>query len=81
MTSGGWANSSYTKISSMSDLKKGDVVCFKGHVALYMGGGQIIDASSSQGKVRITSINSSYWKRTFILRSSGMNLRVYILNY
>jgi cell wall-associated NlpC family hydrolase len=66
MTSGGWANSSYTKISSMSDLKKGDVVCFKGHVALYMGGGQIIDASSSQGKVRITSINSSYWKRTFI---------------
>lgn len=68
MTSGGWLNSSYETISSMSDLRKGDIVCFDGHVGIYMGDGRMIDASSSQGKVRITGDirENSYWTRHFI---------------
>lgn len=68
MTSAGWAGSSYAKVTSLSDMKKGDILCFKGHVGIYLGGGQMIDASSSQGKIRITGNlgKSSYWKRNFI---------------
>jgi cell wall-associated NlpC family hydrolase len=68
MTSAGWAKSSLPKVSRMSDLKKGDIICFKGHVGIYMGDGNMIDASSSQGKIRISKniFNSSYWKKTFI---------------
>mgnify|MGYP001298720366 CR=1 FL=1 len=68
MTSAGWAKCGISKVSSMSDLKKGDIVCFKGHVGIYMGDGNMIDASSSQGKIRICSniFKSSYWKKTFI---------------
>ena len=69
MTSSGWASSSkYPKITSMSNLKRGDVVCFDGHVGIYMGNGKMIDASSSTGKVRTTSniLSSSYWTSHFI---------------
>ena len=40
-----------------SDLRAGDIICYDygngycGHVALYVGGGQVIHASSSKGKV------------------------------
>lgn len=68
MTSRLWASSSYPRVNSMSDLQRGDVVCFRGHVGIYLGDGAMIDASSSQGKVRITHNiqSSSYWKRNFI---------------
>ncbi len=68
MTSAGWAKSSLPKVSKMSDLQKGDIVCFKGHVGIYLGGEKMIDASSSQGKIRICSniYDSSYWTRNFI---------------
>lgn len=67
MTSGGWAgNSRYRRISSMSSIKRGDIITYNGHVGIALGGNQMIDASSSQGRVRITNITSSYWKRNFI---------------
>jgi len=68
MTSTGWANCSLPKVTSLSDMKRGDIICFKGHVGIYLGGGQMIDASSTQGKVRICStvLTSSYWKTNFI---------------
>lgn len=68
MTSAGWGKSSLPKVSKMSDLQKGDIICFKGHVGIYMGDGKMIDASSGQGKIRITSniFKSSYWTRNFI---------------
>ena len=68
MTSAGWAKSSLPKVSKMSDLQKGDIICFKGHVGIYMGDAKMIDASSSQGKIRICSniFDSSYWTRNFI---------------
>ena len=68
MTSGGWANCSLPKVTSMSDMRRGDIICFKGHVGIYLGNGQMIDASSTQGKVRISTnvLTSSYWKKNFI---------------
>jgi cell wall-associated NlpC family hydrolase len=68
MTSAGWRSSSYPKVVKMSDLLPGDILCFKGHVGIYLGGGKMIDASSGQGKVRITGnmTKSKYWKRYFV---------------
>ena len=31
---------------SYSNAKAGDIICYSGHVALYMGGGQIVHAAS-----------------------------------
>lgn len=69
MTSSAWQScTKYPKVSSMSDLKRGDIISFEGHVGIYLGGGEMIDASSSSGKVRITSniLSSSYWKSHFV---------------
>ncbi len=68
MTSDGWRSSSYKTISSMSDLRKGDILCFDGHVGIYQGNGTMIDASSSNGKVRVTKDirENSYWTKHFI---------------
>ncbi len=68
MTSKGWANCSLPKVTSMSDMVRGDIICFKGHVGIYMGDGQMIDAGSSDDQVRICSniMSSKYWTRNFI---------------
>lgn len=69
MTSSAWQKTTkYQRISSMSSLKRGDVISFKGHVGIYLGNGQMIDASSSEGKIRICSNiqSSSYWTRNFV---------------
>lgn len=46
-----------TWVSSVSDLKYGDIVCYVGHVGVYIGGGQVID-SCPNGGVQVRSI---YW--------------------
>lgn len=67
LTSYGWRSvSKYQKINSMSSIKKGDVIVFYGHVGIALGGGKMIDASSSDGKVRIATLSKSYWQRNFI---------------
>lgn len=60
MTSGGWAASGYPSIS-WNNLQRGDVVCMKGHVAVYLGGGMMCDASSSNGRIMIRSMGN--WAR------------------
>ncbi len=80
--SGGYMNSRvwrtctrYPRINSMSEIKRGDILVFKGssmdtgHVGIYLGGGKMIDASSSAGKVRITSTVTSggYWRNHFLM--------------
>lgn len=62
MTSGGWATSGYTTIKSMGDLQRGDVICFTGHVGIYLGNNTMIDASSSKGQVVVRSMGS--WARS-----------------
>ncbi|PJG86277.1 NlpC/P60 family protein [Conservatibacter flavescens] len=49
-----------------SELKQGDLVFFRKnrHVGVYIGNGQFMHASSSQG-VTISSLNESYWSRNY----------------
>ena len=65
--------SSWKKITSISKLKKGDILFFRSdtnksinHTGIYVGGGNMIDASSGNGKV-VKRPLSSYWKRNFVL--------------
>ena len=76
MTSIAWRScSKYMRIKNMGDIKRGDVMIFKGnsmatgHVGIYLGNGRMIDASSSKGQVRITDsiLSSKYWKEHFLM--------------
>lgn len=67
MTSSTWKSTDkFTKVTSLSSLKKGDIIVFKGHVAIAVGDGTMIDASSSNGKVVHRSSNSPWCQRNFI---------------
>lgn len=68
MTSGGWAASSYETVNGMANLRRGDIICFRGHVGIYLGNGQMLDASSSEGKVRVTDNidQKDYWVTNFL---------------
>jgi len=62
-----------TKITSMSQLLPGDLVCFSNnmngyvdHIGIYIGNNQIIHASSSQGKVVISSLSGSWYQTRFV---------------
>ena len=39
---------------SYSEAKPGDIICYDGHVALYMGGGQIVHASNPTDGIKIS---------------------------
>jgi len=66
MTSGGWASSGYPTIGSLGELQRGDVICFSGHVGIYLGGGTMIDASSSSGAIVVRSCTGSWSVNNFI---------------
>ncbi len=63
--------SSWDKVTR-ANLQRGDLVFFHsssrtvGHVGIYLGDGQFIHASSGVGRVTISSIDSSYYKRNFV---------------
>ena len=57
-----------------ADLARGDLVCFdtvgndsdlSDHVGIYLGEGYFIHASSSAGKVIVSSMKSGYYKNVF----------------
>lgn len=58
---------------SREQLSKGDLLFFdtstatndRYHVGIYIGGGEFIHASSAGGKVRIDTLDSGYYQRTF----------------
>lgn len=66
MTSKVWPNSKYETIATLNDMIPGDILCFKGHVAIYMGDGIMIDSGSSAGGVSIRQCTSPYWVDNFI---------------
>lgn len=66
ITSSGWRSvGKYTKITSFNNLQAGDIIVVSGHVGIVAGGGTVIDASSSNGKVVHRSL-SSWWRNNFI---------------
>ena len=51
---------------SKSDLRAGDIVCFNGHVGLYIGGGQFIHAENSRTGVVISKLSQKYYTNNYI---------------
>ena len=44
---------------SYADAQPGDLICYGGHVAIYMGNGQIVHASNSRDGIKISN-NAAY---------------------
>ena len=57
------------KAVAVSDMMPGDVVCYEGHVAIYIGGGQIVHASNSKpypaGGIKTSN---AYYRRIVAVR-------------
>lgn len=54
-----YQRSAGTKVNSLSEAKPGDLICYNGHVAIYMGNNMIIHASNAKDGIKI-SYNASY---------------------
>ena len=66
LTSSGWRNPGrYEKVSNFDSIRAGDIVVVPGHVGIAAGGGTIIDASSSNGRVVHREL-SGWWRNNFI---------------
>ena len=56
---------------SLAELRPGDLVFYDtqkrpfSHVGIYMGNGQFVHAPKSGARVRVESINASYWSTRF----------------
>jgi len=46
---------------SSSEMKAGDIVCYSGHVAIYIGNGQIVHASNRRDGIKISNVNYKRW--------------------
>ena len=51
---------------SKSNLQAGDLVCFSGHVGIYVGGNRFIHAENASNGVTISSLSQTYYSRTYI---------------
>lgn len=67
-------DSRFTAITSISALRRGDVVCFNtnsgdndlsDHTGIYLGYGYFVHASSSAGKVVVSCLSSGYYADAF----------------
>ena len=65
MTSSGWRNPGRFRRVSYNELQAGDIIVVSGHVGICAGGGSVIDASSSNGRVVHRSLGP-WWANHFI---------------
>lgn len=42
---------------SYNDMQPGDIVCYSGHVALYMGDGKIVHAANARDGIKVSSVD------------------------
>lgn len=42
------------RVRSLSKAKPGDIICYSGHVAIYMGNNRVIHASNPRDGIKIT---------------------------
>ena len=63
-TSGGQRSNG--KNVKKSDLEPGDILCFTGHVGIYIGGNKFIHAANPRKGVIISSLSESYYVKHYI---------------
>ena len=63
MPDGGQGAVSYTHLDVYK--RQGDIIVVSGHVGIVAGGGKVVDASSSNGRV-VERALSSWWRNNFI---------------
>ena len=51
---------------STSEMQAGDIVCYSGHVAIYIGGGRIVHASNHRDGIKISS--NMYYRPVLAVR-------------
>lgn len=67
ITSSGWRSvGKYKAITSLSNVRAGDIIVVRGHVGIAAGNGTVIDASSSSGRIVYRDLNS-WWSSRFII--------------
>ena len=55
------------------DLQPGDIVCFSGHVGIYIGNNQFIHAANATKGIIITSLSDSYYTAKYICARRVLN--------
>ena len=44
-------------VGSLAEAQAGDIICYSGHVGIYIGGGQIVHASTAKTGIKVSSVS------------------------
>jgi cell wall-associated NlpC family hydrolase len=65
-----WTDPAFVHITDKSQLRPGDMMMFEGpppgHVGMYLGNGQLLDAPHSGSVVKIESVNDAWYARNYV---------------